>query len=181
MQQGSLQGVEQEVRIYKASYLLQSRVGSGYPDENIISRCQKVMDENNFDFTPMAREYLDLLARLIEKGRLACSTEIQGKIIEEMTTIAMHLKANAAVFHYPLVSRLAVTMLWLLESIDTLDEDALDIAQAHYDSLQTLIDLGIRDNGHQQGRDFEAELKAACERFFRKRKIDPQNVFYVEF
>jgi hypothetical protein len=171
--------MERETRVYKATHLLQAKVGRGNLDEKVVARCQQVMDENDFDFEPMARDYLRRFYELVDKSRRERGDGLG--IIDEMTTIAMQLKANAAVFHYPIISKLAIIMLWLLESIEGLDDDAIDIAQAHYDSVETVLTLGLRNEDSEQSRELEEELKAACERYFNKMEITPQDVFYVEF
>ncbi len=170
---------DREVNVYKANYLLQAKVGKGPLNKQIIEECQKIMDENDFDFGPMAEEYLTIFQQLIDEGRN--TREPAEDLTDRMTAVAMQLKANAAMFRYPDISKLAIIMLWLLESIDELDEDALDIAQAHHDALQTILEIGLREGAQASGHNFEKELKSACERYFHKMKISPQNVFYVEF
>ena len=83
----------------------------------------------------------------------------------------MTLKANASIFHYPLVGELAKIMLDFIETIKVLDKDAIDIVSAHHDTLYAIIKKKMRgDEGLKQGEAFITELKEACARYFKKRQ-----------
>jgi hypothetical protein len=176
---------DNKVRIYKASYMLQSKVGTGQPDNSVVEKCQNIIENNPTDFAPMAKNYIDNFGVLIEEARSGCPSSNDNALIERMRAVIMELKANAPIFHFPYLGRLSAIMLSFLENIETLDKDALDIASAHYESFRALIDHHLRDTGDpgSKSRDLEQELKDACGRYYIKTGTDPYNsadAYYVD-
>ena len=120
---------ENNVRIIRATNLLRSKIGTGKISPEVIQECQKVIEENDIDFSPLAREFLDSLAQTIRLTRAREISEQQA--VERMAGCVMQLKANAAVFHYRLVGNLAQVMLGFLENLTHIDDNALEIVDAH--------------------------------------------------
>ncbi len=154
-----------KVRIIRATHLLRSKVGTGTLSPEIIEECQRVIEENDIDFSPLAREFLDELAQTIRQTR---SREIsEQEAVEKMTSCVMQLKANAAVFHYRLVGNLAQVMLGFLESLTHIDNNALEIVDAHHKTLNAIIAKQMKGDGGKYGRQLQEELTHACERYER--------------
>jgi hypothetical protein len=161
---------KRKTRIMKASYMLQSKVGMGPVDEDAIKRSQEVMDGNSVDFGPMATEFLNELKEAVEKAKAGEDTP--ENLIKGMTGPVMQLKANAGMFKATLIGNLANIMLNFLESIDALDNDVIDIVNAHHTTLNLIISSSIEGDGGAYGAQFEKELKDACKRYFAKRGSD---------
>ncbi|MCB9983577.1 MAG: hypothetical protein H6861_07900 [Rhodospirillales bacterium] len=156
-----------EVRVFKADKQLQQKVGTGSLDEKTVERCQKVMDDNNVDFAPLAMEFLDKLDRAI-KNAAAKDTPMEQSI-QDMTNAVMQLKANASTFHYNLIGNMANVMLSFLENIKEIDADAVTIVTAHHQTLKAIVLKKMSGDGGPIGKQMEDELKAACNRYFAKR------------
>ena len=110
-------------KVYKASQMLQAKVGTGPLDERVVEKCQEIIDNNEVDFAPLAMEYLDKLSEAvkgIKSGDLATKAAVHS-----LTAPVMQLKANAATFKYTLIGNLANVMLSFLEAIKELDDDAI--------------------------------------------------------
>ncbi|GJL85639.1 MAG: hypothetical protein DHS20C02_14140 [Micavibrio sp.] len=154
-------------KVIKADYTLQSKIGSGPLDERIVKRCQKVMDSNDVDFSPLAQEFLDKLDSAIKEAKSGkLSTE---QAVEIMTQPVMQLKANAAIFRYELIGNLANVMLSFLEAITDLDDDVLAIVDAHQKTLSAIVIKKMSGTGGAPGKQLEDELKGACKRYFSKK------------
>lgn len=155
------------VKIIKPSYLLRAKIGTGFLSLKIIERCRRVFDSNTVDFAPMAMEELDRLEIIIAgaKSKTLTRDEAAGK----MTEIIMQLKANASMFNYPLVSRLAAIMLGFLESMKEIDDNAIEIVSAHHKTLKVIIAKKMSGDGGVTGRKLEEELTYACARYFKSR------------
>ncbi len=69
-----------------------------------------------------------------------------------------------------MVGNLANIMLSFLESIDTLDEDALSIVSGHHDSLKLILSSKMTGDGGKDGPVMVTELKDACARYYKKKK-----------
>jgi hypothetical protein len=156
-----------KAKVIKASYELQQRVGSGPLDEKKVAECERIIQENNIDFAPMAGEFLAKLSQAIQFARSAGVDPVQAK--QKMTQPVMELKANAAIFKYDLVGTLANVMLSFLEAVKTIDNTVIQIVEAHHKTLTIIVLKKMVGDGGQAGKLFEQELKDACKRYFTKK------------
>ncbi len=158
---------DKKMNVYKANFMLQQKVGAGPIDERVIAQSQKALDENDVDFTPMGLDFLTKLEKAISQ---AGDTSIDMKVRKNaLTTPVMELKANAAIFGYPLIGNLANIMLSFLESITEIDSDAIQIVGAHHKTLHAIIVKKMKGDGGAHGEIFTSELKGACARYFSRR------------
>lgn len=153
-----------ETKIIKANYALQAKVGLGPLDLEVVRKCQAVMDSNQVDFAPMAEQLLIKLKRTIDKLAKKELNIHQGTA--EMRATVMELKANAGTFGYPLIGNLANIMLSFLEAIRVIDNDVIDIVDAHHKTLSIIVSKRMKGTGGEHGKLFETELKSACKRYF---------------
>ena len=155
-------------KIIKADYLLKDKIGTGTISEDIVNFCQEILDNNPFDFSPIAMEQLAILKQVIEQVK---NNELtRDEATDKMTECIMQLKANAPMFGYELVGRLANVMLSFLESISEIDDHAIEIVSAHHDTLHAIITKEMKGKGGEAGQQFEIELKNACQRYFKAKK-----------
>lgn len=171
------------VRVVKASRMLQSKVGTGTIDEKKVEKSQKIIDSNAIDFKPMAKTYLDQLAVAVENAK-AGKTD-HAALIQELIEPVMQIKANAAMFDYNLVSRLANIMLNFLETITEVDENVLEIIVAHQNTLNLIVNNAMKGDGGEYGIELESELKSVCKRYFAKRAsagkpIEDRDAFFID-
>ena len=155
-------------RVIKADYLLKDKIGTGSIDEEVVDLCQAILDNNPFDFSPIALEQLTILKHVIEQTKNHELT--RDEATDKMTECIMQLKANAPMFGYELVGRLANIMLSFLESISEIDDHAIEIVSAHHDTLHAIITKEMKGKGGEAGKQFETELKNACQRYFKAKK-----------
>lgn len=167
-----------EPKVIKASYVLQSRVGAGPLDEEKVKRSQQIIEKNNIDFVPLGLQFLDELEALLQKAE---GQDMEATLLrEQLTQPVMQLKANASMFKYHLIGDLANIMLSFLESIEEVDQDALEIVRAHHSTLKAIIMKKMTGDGGAHGKAFQNELKQACRRYFTKRHITPSDMFIVD-
>lgn len=155
---------------YKASNELERRIGKGPLDTMAVQRAQEDIDNNTIDFAPMGLEFLERLDNSIQEIKTNPSALSEEDKIKNLTAPVMELKANAAIFHYELVGNLASIMLSFLESITSLDDDAVSIVSGHHDSLKLILKSSMKGNGGENGKVMEEELKGACVRYYKKKK-----------
>lgn len=157
-----------KAKVIKANRMLQAKVGSGPLDEKTVEKCQEVIDKNDVDFTPLAKQYLDQLAVAIQKAK---GQEIQlDEAVALMTQPVMELKANATIFKYDLIGNLANVMLSFLEAVRELDKTVLEIVDAHHKTLSAIVAKKMKGDGGKYGKHLEHELKDACKRYFTAKK-----------
>jgi hypothetical protein len=154
-------------KIIKANHVLKAKIGMGPLDVKAVARAQSVIDNNSYDFAPMALHYLTKLADAINETR-------DGKIAQDIATgrmseIVMQLKANSPIFKYRLIGNLASLMLGFLESIDKIDNDVLDIVDAHHKTLRVIVSKKLEGDGGAMGEKLQQELKDAIRRYTEKK------------
>ena len=159
--------MQEKARIIKADLLLQAKVGMGVIEDEKIQKMQKVMDETKVDFAPMAHQYLTELATAIDRARKG---EDEPKmLIAQMTPPVMQIKANAAMFNYPLAGNLANIVLNFLENATGVDKTMLDMMDAHRKILSVIVRNKKSRTDGDYGQKIETELKQACKRYFSNR------------
>ncbi len=174
---------DKRARTIKFNRLLQAKVGTGQVNEELIKKSQKLIEENTTDFAPMAKEYLNPLKDAIDAARKG--DKENSVILQEITDPVMQLKANAAMFDYALVGNLANIMMNFLETIESIDEDVLEIVDAHYKTLVLIIGNEMKGDGGEYGQELTGELKDACKRYFARQAsqgnaIEDKDAFFID-
>ncbi len=166
--------MDKNVKVIKASKALQSKAGKGEIAPRAIAAAEEALIRNSEDFTPLAQKLLDALMAGIENARgligVAHHPETKKEIAAEMTKPVMQLKANARMFKYDLVTSLANIMLDFLETIDDVDDDAVEIVTAHHKTLSLIVARKMTGDGGVHGPVLQKELTLACRRYFDSRK-----------
>lgn len=159
---------EKQTVIMKANRLLQAKAGHGEVKAENIKKSQAVIDQAklNVDFIPLANGYLDELESAIDAARKDRSDGEKSlqKIIEPI----MQLKGNAAMFNYDLVGDLTTTMLNFLEAQKEINDDIIEIAEAHHKTIKRIVDDQISGKGQDMGAELQQELRNACRRYIDK-------------
>lgn len=158
---------ENEAKIFKANFKLQEKVGSGPLDEKKVQESQRVIETNEVDFGPTALEILQKLENAIKLAQSSSANMQKAKAL--LTTPVMELKANAAIFKYNLIGNLANIMLSFLEAISDLDKDAVEIVNAHRNTLHMIVVRKMSGDGGEGGKLLVKELQQACDRYYNKR------------
>ncbi|MBI1215471.1 MAG: hypothetical protein GC185_06610 [Alphaproteobacteria bacterium] len=149
--------------------LIKEKVGSGGLNPLLLERAQDVIDNNTVDFAPIGKELLELLGATIKdvqagkaKGEEAISAVIYP---------AMQLKAQGGMFHYPLMSALADVLVNFLETVETLDEDAMRVIIVHKTAFDHVMRAGIKSEKDAAGQALQSELLKACARYYKSRDL----------
>jgi len=160
---------KKNVRIIKPDLSLQSKVGTGSIDTEKIEKSQKAIDENKIDFIPLATESLETLDVAIKSanGNIDGDSRI---LLTNLVKPVMQIKANAAMFGYPLVSKLAGAMLDFLDDLTTVDRDLISIVEVHYKTLRLIISRRMSGDGGRYGPEIQKELEAVCKRYLVKKE-----------
>lgn len=150
---------------------LKEKVGNGGLDAKIISRAQDLIESNTEDFRPIAATLIDMLETELIKTQ---SGQLKGEAaIEAIIYPAMQLKAQGAMFKYPLITDISGTLVGFLEVIRDCNKDALDIVIAHKMAIKAVLRAQIKGDGGAQGTALREELREACVRYFQLYKESP--------
>ena len=157
-----------KIKIIKVENRLQQKVGSGQISEYLVEAADKLILENKFDFIEVATPALLRLQQAIYHIR---NNQDDIAALSGLIEPVMELKANGAMFKYPLISDLSSIMLSFLEHIDTLDSDIIDILSAHEKTLSAIIGKRVKGDGGALGVQVKKELVDACDRYYRKNPL----------
>src|SRR5690242_20454244 len=98
---------------------LKEKVGSGGIDQTVVAKAQDMIETNTVDFNTTAIVLLALLSKTLEEAQTGAR---QGEdTINALLYPAMQLKAQGALFQYPLVTDIAAILIDFLETVETLD------------------------------------------------------------
>jgi two-component system chemotaxis response regulator CheY len=152
---------------FKASTLLQAKVGLGLVPEDGILKSQQILDKNTIDFVPIAENFMKQLIEGLDGSRH--QENRNRRIIENLVNPIMQIKANARIFKFDMLGDLSGTMLNFLEGLNELDNDAFQIVEAHCKTIALIINTNMRGDGGNVGQTFVSELEAVCKRYTQSR------------
>ncbi len=150
--------------------VIKAKVGYGGLSDQILERAQKLLEEHTEDFAPLAKIYLDKMMDGITTARSSGEDSVNEEKISLILFPCVQLKANGAMFHYALVTRLADRFVQFMEVVECLDSETLDIAEAFHSTIKIVVASQIKGDGGQQGEELVEELNSACMRYFEKHK-----------
>lgn len=161
-------------KIRRAEYItppnaIKRKVGSGGLAHEVIEQAQQKLEENTVDFKPIAADLLNALD-------IGLQNTINGAIkgepaVEAMLYPAMQLKAQGAMFHFPLVSEISDILVSFLETVTIPPSDAaLEIVDAHKLAIGVVISSNMTGRGNPQGQELKTSLMDACIRYYKTQK-----------
>ncbi len=150
--------------------LLKKKTGEGGCCDEAVDKAQKLIEDNDIDFLPAARDLLDMLAAYAARYRTEPAAGEAA--VFKLLYPAMQLNAQGRMFHYPLISDLADVLVNFLENIEVLNRDALDIVDAHHTAITLIVKKEIRGFGGSAEKEMYDDLVRACRRYYRKYGLD---------
>lgn len=149
---------------------VKKKVGSGGLDRHIIEAAQKIIERNDYDFIPQAQRYLSAL----REGMYLINTqrdrfEIDG-LLATLAQPAIQLRSNGAMFSYPLISKIADLMIRFIETLEALDNNAIDVLNGFVTALNAVIVSEMQGEISEDGKQLYRALEDACARYFQKQK-----------
>lgn len=147
----------------KASRELQSKVGTGQIDEAKIAAAQKVMDEDNTEFSVLAKPDLAKLQTAINAAKESLD-DAQG-VMQSFKTPIMNLKANAGSFKYEFVGDLTGMVLMLLEAADKPDSKLVKLIDSLHKTILLALANNMKGDGGQAGKELVAAFKEVCRKY----------------
>lgn len=160
---------------------IKQKVGHGGITDEILNKAQDLLESVSVDFPAMAEMHLDSLSSAISYIRQVRSAgkkikkDAEEELINSLIYPAMQLKAHGGMFKYDLVTRIADNMIHFLEVVRKMDDDAMEIIEAHNTTLRAIVHSKISGNGGKKGKALLGELHEACRRYFSKYGKPGQN------
>lgn len=145
---------------------LKKKVGNTPFKKEKVNKADTFIEKNEVDFKPMAKEQLKKMRAILDKARK--KPDNQKQIVEDLTQPVMELKANAATFKYPLISQMMNILLNFLETLEELNDDALDVAEVNYKTVKVILSHDMKGTSDKRGDLFVKELDSAIQRYRKK-------------
>ena len=155
--------------------ILKQKMGSGGIDPAALVKAQETIDKNTIDFRPIAKELVEQLTAAVKKAQEgSADSEV---LLEGMIYPAMQMKAQGAMFHFPLVTDISDILVNFLETVNDVDKDVLEIVIAHKMAISAVISADMRGTGDAKGKVLRDSLLDACMRYYTaKEKLQNQVV-----
>lgn len=150
-------------RKIKASRELQGKVGMGPIDEKKVLAAQKVIDNNEVDFSQLARPELDVLQRVVAGAKT--DRNYDDVLMAELKTPIMNLKANAGTFNYAFVSELTGTVLMFFENVEKPDKKIVQIADILHKTILLALAYQMKGDGGAAGKALLETFQDVCSKY----------------
>ena len=147
---------------------LKQKVGGGGIAEDILVRSQSFINENQIEYEPYAREYLESIKGALILAEGSRSPESQEDYIEEMTRNIMQLKASGSMFGYHAISVITDVVLNFIEKSEHRNEDLFRIIQAQNTCLTLILDKKLKGKNIKEVDILTRELYEAIRRYKKK-------------
>jgi hypothetical protein len=145
---------------------LKEKMGSGGLDAGIIAKAQQRMDTNTVDFRPIGTHLLRLVDEALQDTRLG---KLRGKAaIQKLLYPIMELKAQGAMFHYPLITDISGTLGNFLETIPEISTEVLDLVTAYKMACTAIFSKNLTGQGGATGKQLQSELADVYRRFYKQ-------------
>ena len=155
-------------KIVKPENTLKKKAGNGGFKESDLVKAQSMIENNEIDFRPMGNEFLAELDQVLADIR---DGKIEGpKILDSIMYPMMQLKSQGGLFKYPLITQVSHLMLDFLESIDTADDDIIEITGAYRKTIHAILTLEIKGKESKEGVQLCLALRDAFERYYKVNK-----------
>lgn len=150
--------------------ILKAKVGSGGLSPEILARAQKIFEDYTRDFEPVGEIYMQALLNGIQDAQIGFSDDTNETIIARILYPVIQIKANAGMFDYPLIAKIASKMMIFLEHVKDINADMLDICMAFYNAMNGVLIRKKRGHTGAYGDVLIKELTDACHRYFEKHR-----------
>lgn len=165
--------IKVKARFYNPPNVLKEKVGSGGLGKSILDHAQKLLEENDIDFEPLALNYMEALRRGLDRAYNPPEDATNLELMSGLIHPIMQLKANGGMFHYPLVSRISEKMIELIETAKEPDDDLQDIINAYHTTITAILHSKLQGDGGVKGDNLYFAICDACNRYHKKHaKLD---------
>lgn len=159
-----------DVKIIRVPNTLAQKVGVGEIDGKRIDQAQKLIDVNNVDFAEVSKPFMDQLQNAVKAARKTGAERDVEELINGISFPIMNLKANAGAFNYPTISEIGDIVLNFLDTLKTLNDEALVIADNFHKSVMLILTQQMKGPNPPGSKELAQEFSDVCRRYTDKYK-----------
>lgn len=130
---------------------------------DLLEQAEEQLERAALDFTTWALDYLSKLSDLCTEALLADAEAGRGIHFQEINHLALELRGQGGTFGYPLISTLGKMLFDATSEGCREDNNAVEIVQAHINTMRAVIREKISGDGGKIGRSLLASLKKALD------------------
>jgi len=133
---------QQPIELFMPPNMLKAKVGGGGFDAAALTRAEAAMDQLKGEFTAWAGDDVKALATALKTFNASGDDAARAAL----TRAAHDIRGQAATFGYPMMARMAVSLVRLLAEARVLPAGlAAGLAQAHVAAIQVILREKITD------------------------------------
>jgi chemotaxis protein histidine kinase CheA len=137
--------------------------GRGGLTPQMLEAAEKVLEKHAVEYVSRGRAQIDGLYALFEGARE--DEEGRTESFQEMYRQSHDVRGLGATFGYTLVTEIASSLCSFIEGLPEIDEEAMDVVQAHIEALRGLLANDIKGDGGKIGREIAGGLAQAVAQF----------------
>ncbi len=129
----------------------------------MLEAAEKVLEQHAEQYIERGRAQIDDLYTVCVRARE--DWEGRAASFQEIYRQSHDIRGLGATFGYMLVTEIASSLCIFIEGLADIDEEAMDVVQAHVEALRGLIVNDIKGDGDKIGRDIAGGLAQAVTQF----------------
>ena len=139
---------------------LQLKAGKGDVEKISVHRADNYAKNNEVSYTEVVTPILRTLKEALDsaEGRPKASKHDSDQMIHAL----MDLKASAATFHYPLISKLCKPLLLHIESYEFVSKESMRLLNLLYHLVTVVVQSEESEIGVKLGQELENTFLEAC-------------------
>jgi hypothetical protein len=142
---------------------LKEKAGSGGLDPALLAKAQQKLEANTIDFKPIGSHLLRMIDEAVNDIN---SGKLRGKpAIQRLLYPVMELKAQGAMFHYPLITDISDTLINFLEAMPEVNSNVLTLVSGYKMAATAIFSKNLTGTGGVTGKELRTALSDAYRRF----------------
>lgn len=156
-----------DVKIVMPLNKIKQKVGHGGVSEERLNKADEIFTRMAHDFPAIAKDDLDTIEEIAE--RLSKTGVLTDEERTKIQDSAIMLKSSGAMFHYPIVTDMAHSLLNFIENVPEIRKEVIDIIIAHHKSLKLVIETKKTGDTGDYGDLLMSELTKVVKRYYNTR------------
>ncbi|MGB4058494.1 MAG: hypothetical protein WBK77_10480 [Alphaproteobacteria bacterium] len=159
---------DKDHKVIKADKKLQAKAGTGDIDRKAVDHADNFLQQNKVVYADVVAPILLQLRTEFEQFK--SSPDGQEAAVKKIKNAIMDLKASAATFKYPLISKICSPLLLHLENSNNFDKETFKIIELLYHIVSIVVKTDESEMDKTLSRNLESAFIAACTKISQKKK-----------
>lgn len=159
---------QQKVELIPQPNVLKTKVGGrGGPTKEMLANAEKAIDEMSQQYPTWALDDVNTLDEIVQATEPGAGKGRER--MERAFKLAHDMRGQGGSFGYPLITRIANSFCRFVESLDDVDEGAIEICAAHVKSMRAVLQNKVKGTGGPIGAQIADGLETAVKKYNDKK------------